>query len=82
MLAGLNIHDVGPAMTLLSSVMSPTCYGHFTLALNTDAELQKEAAIKQAVDDSNDDERQRAEARPREEYRRFAHVKNSIQQVV
>ena len=82
MLAGLNITSVTPALTLLSSIMSETCYGHLTLAANASAELNKEAAIKTAEEANDDEAKTQAEARAVDDYRTLDDVKNAISQVV
>ena len=82
MLTGLAVNDTGPAMTLLSSVMSTTCCGCLTLSIDVSAQVRKEAAIKTAVDANGENAENEAKAKTREEYWTINNVKNAILQVV
>ena len=82
MLAGLHISTVDPALTLSSSVMSETCYGHLTIALDARAQLIQEAAIKQADEDNDNAAKAEAEGHDPSHYRTFDLVKEAISEVV
>ena len=82
MLAGLNISEVEPALTLLSSVMSETCLGHLTFAVDTSAELSKKKAVKDAEEANDNDLKDQEEAKDPSEFRTIDHVKNAIIRVV
>ena len=82
MLAGLNVTTWQPAIKLIESVTSESCYGNFVMALNAAAQVAKNADIRQAIEDSDATAQATAEAQDLEHYYSFDRVKDAIPEVI